>query len=149
MCKPRSSSLVECLLPAVTTVPQLQPSVEEDDDSRQLASNETRTCLLSSATSAPAAPLVTQFGFTFDGLTSYSEYGNVTLYASPQLCVNDTFVEHEVFFPEQIDIKVNNTKLYNKFVKLKLLISLFVMPPQPPLSSSEQLYVGHCWWRNG
>jgi len=98
---------VECRLPAVMRVPQLQPPVDADDDSRQLPGNETGTCQLLSLTSAPAAPLVTHFGLSFDGVTRYAQYGNLSLYAAPRLCINETFVEHQVFFPEQIDIHVS------------------------------------------
>jgi len=116
---PQSSSVVECQLPAVYIPSQLQPLLDTDSYTPSepygtlsaLPSNETRTCLLASVTSAPAnsdrqqLPEI-KFGIEFDGLRDYIDYGKLTLYAPPRLCFNDTFLTYDVVVEEPVYIEV-------------------------------------------
>ena len=115
---PQSSSVVECRLPSVTIPSQLLASLDTDSytpsesygTTPALPSNETRTCLLASVTSAPADVstqlLEIKFGIEFDGLREYIVYGKLTLYAPPRLCFNDAFLTYDVVLHEPIYIEV-------------------------------------------
>jgi len=115
---PQSSTVVECQLPTVYIPSQLQALLDTDSYTPSapygtlsaLPSNETRTCLLASVTSAPAnsdrhLPEI-KFGFEFDGLRDYINHGKLTLYAPPRLCFNDTFLTYDVVVEEPIYIEV-------------------------------------------
>jgi len=124
-CKPQSNSRVECVVPAVRIPLQLRPSLDTDVYTASpsygqpfqhtaLLSNETRTCLHASATSAPAdrSPPTIEFGLTFDGVTRYSEYGRLMLYAPPRLCFNDTFVTFKVLVGAPIYVEVGYMQVH-------------------------------------
>jgi len=85
------------------------PSYGNPPAHQPLPSNETRTCLLASVTSARAddrATLTVDFGLTFDGLTTYNDYGSLVLYAPPRFCFNDTLLTYQVLVQGPISIEV-------------------------------------------
>ena len=119
-CRPNSPNEVECPIPEFSIPPHLQAALDINQYTASpaygshppahlpLPSNDTRACRPASATSAPApgARLNFTFGLTFDGITKYASYGQLTMFAPPRLCFNDTLLTYRFLTNDPIYIRV-------------------------------------------
>jgi len=147
-----SSSRVECILPSFNLPSQAIASLDTDSytpspsygsvHSLLLPGNATRTCLMTSVPGDRAVhvQLSVQFGLTFDGLTTYSDYGQLQLYRPPRLCFNQSYVTFEVIVNTSIYIMVCTVSVTIQLLALLRSVRLSVCPSHARLVATSTLH---------